>query len=171
MASSQRFVTWTKHSHVGSGSLFIWFLVPRTKDYLCRGRRSWLSPGFIVGLLIMSISLLQAGGDSSGPASPVPGAPSLLPCQIPQSPVDKISSFYFPKAQASNSYPAPAFLNLGGDRAGLQGLGAQSPQREASQAEENLRGGSSLESLVLLCRAFTPLPASRPLLPSIESQS
>lgn len=160
VASSQRFVTWTKHSHVRSGSLFIWFLAPRAKDYLCRGR-SWLSLGFIVGLLIMSISLLQDGGDSLGPAGPVPGAPSLLPCQIPQSPVDKISSFCFPKAQASNSYPAPASLNLGGDRAGLQGLGAQSPQRDASQAEENLRGALSPEFLVPLCRAFTPLPTLR----------
>lgn len=50
-------------------------------------------------------------GRQLGASQPSPWSPFLLPCQIPQSPVDKISGFYFPKAPASNSYPAPASVN------------------------------------------------------------
>ena len=75
-------------------------LVPRSKleGYPCRGR--WR--GLITGVCCVAINIEHSpapGWGEIAASQPGPWSPFLPPCQIPQSPADKISGLYFPKAE------------------------------------------------------------------------
>lgn len=130
---------------------------------LCCGR-SRLSLGFMVGPLVMSKRL--QGGEIGWDGQPSPWSPSLRSCQIPRSPVDKISGSYFPKAPASSSYPAPVSVIRGvrGRGEGRGGASGGGGWRLKAPSEGLGQGGAPIQrqpgslTLGLTLQSFCPRP-------------
>lgn len=90
-------------------------------------------------------------------------SPFLPLCQIPQSPVGKISCFYFPEALASS-------VSSGGVEPGFRARSSATPVSGRQGREEApSQGDLSAESLVPPWGAFCPIPNSRPPLFSIAT--
>lgn len=97
-------------------------------------------------------------------SQPSPWSPFLPLCQIPQSPVGKISCFYFPEALASS-------VSSGGVEPGFWSWELHDPSERQGRGREKApsQGDLNPESLAPPWGAFCPILNSRPRLLSIAT--